>query len=290
MPIASEKKEIQEPTTPGLTTVKQLFARSGNRCAFPKCTSPIVQGKTIIGKICHIKASKPGGPRYDPNQTAADRHGYNNLILLCGNHHTVIDDDEETYTVDRLLKMKADHEQIVPVVPEGETEQAIILLTDQSVHAVNQSGGVTAQTANISLGGEGGKSPGAGGGGGGVIGAGVAGPGGSGGNIILTGNDGQAAGAGGGGAGAIGPGTVGGEGGGGGECVEVLISSEELRALRIAGLSHVEYEIGRGGKATEGCGEDGADTIVRFVTSDGKVLKSIRARGGKGGRRGSSGE
>jgi hypothetical protein len=59
----------------------------------------IVQGDTLVGEICHIKAANPGGPRCDANQTAAERHGYDNLILLCGTHHTVIDDDEEAYTV-----------------------------------------------------------------------------------------------------------------------------------------------------------------------------------------------
>jgi hypothetical protein len=97
---------------------------------------------------------------------------------------------------------------------------------------------------------------------------------------------GQAPGAGGGGAGAIGDGAVGGEGGGGGEIAEVYVSAEELRELRNAGLARVEYDVGRGGKGATGDGEDGEDTVVRFVTSEGKVLKSIRVRGGKGGKMG----
>jgi hypothetical protein len=34
----------------------------------------IVQGDTLIGEMCHIKAARPDGPRYDPRQTAAQRH------------------------------------------------------------------------------------------------------------------------------------------------------------------------------------------------------------------------
>ena len=63
-----------------------------------------------MGEICHIKAANLSGPRYDPRQTAVQRHGYDNLLLLCANHHTIIDDDPEAYTVKRLMKMKTDHE------------------------------------------------------------------------------------------------------------------------------------------------------------------------------------
>jgi hypothetical protein len=138
-----------ELTRPSDTTIKRLFARSGNRCAFPKCAVEIVQGDTLVGEICHIKAARPGGPRYDPNQSAAGRHGYDNLILLCGTHHTVIDDDEEAYTVDRLIKMKTDHEQSATPIPDDRTTSGTQLLIDQSVSAINQSGGIAARTVNI---------------------------------------------------------------------------------------------------------------------------------------------
>lgn len=83
--------------------------------------------------------------------------------------------------------------------------------------------------------------------------------------------------------------AVGGEGGGGGEHVEVHLSAEELRELRSAGFARIEYKIGRGGKGGAGRGEDGEDAVVNFVTSDGRVLKSITARGGRGGRMGAGG-
>jgi hypothetical protein len=136
-------------TRPTDATIKRLFARSGNRCAFPKCTVEIVQGDTLVGEMCHIKAAHPGGPRYDPNQTAAERHGYDNLILMCGTHHTVIDADEEAYTVERLIRMKIDHERAVTPVPDDRTASGTQLLIDQSISVANQSGGITAHTINI---------------------------------------------------------------------------------------------------------------------------------------------
>jgi hypothetical protein len=99
--------------------------------------------------MCHIKAARPRGPRHDPHQTAAERHGYDYLTLLCGTHHTVIDDDEEAYTVDRLIKMKTNHERTAIPLPEDRTASGTQLLIDQSVSVANQSGGITAHTINI---------------------------------------------------------------------------------------------------------------------------------------------
>jgi len=85
---------------------------SGNKCAFPDCQNPIwTENGTLIGYMCHIEAHNPGGPRYNPTQTLAERDGFDNLLLLCGIHHPIIDNEYETYTVDVLKKMKADHEQ-----------------------------------------------------------------------------------------------------------------------------------------------------------------------------------
>ena len=97
---------------PSVATVKRLFAVSGNRCAFPGCALPLVDeasGK-VTGRVCHIKADSPGGPHYDPEQHSKERHGFANLVLMCPLHHDVIDGDVETYTVERLLEIKARHE------------------------------------------------------------------------------------------------------------------------------------------------------------------------------------
>jgi hypothetical protein len=97
---------------PSLKTIKRLFAVSGNKCAFPNCSIPLVdQGSgKVTGKICHIKARQPGGPRYDPNQTEEERHNFENLVLMCPIHHDVIDSDPISYTVERLSEIKAQHE------------------------------------------------------------------------------------------------------------------------------------------------------------------------------------
>lgn len=97
-------------TQPRLKTVKRLFAVARNRCAFKKCRRPLVEASgVVVGEICHIKG-RPGGPRFDPNQRDEERHGYDNLILMCPEHHKVIDDDVATYTADVLSALKKDHE------------------------------------------------------------------------------------------------------------------------------------------------------------------------------------
>jgi DNA invertase Pin-like site-specific DNA recombinase len=70
---------------------------------------------------------------------------------MCGRHHDVIDDDEEAYTVDRLLKMKADHEARAASIDEAFAERAARLLIDRSVRSENQSGGITAHTVHLNV-------------------------------------------------------------------------------------------------------------------------------------------
>ena len=111
----------------------------------------IVHGEAVVGEVCHIRAARPDGPRYAPDQSTTDRHGYDNLILLCRNHHKVIDDDPEAYTVERLVRMKADHESGAATLRPSAIERAARLLINESVVSVNQSGGITAHTVNQTI-------------------------------------------------------------------------------------------------------------------------------------------
>jgi hypothetical protein len=93
---------------PPRSVVKRLFALSGNCCAFPECPQPIVEESgTVTGIICHIRAKRPGGPRYDSKQTAEQRHSFENLVLMCSRHSKVIDSEPRLYTVDRLEGFKS---------------------------------------------------------------------------------------------------------------------------------------------------------------------------------------
>ena len=133
---------------PSLVAVKQLFAHSGNRCAFPNCRNGLIQDNTVIAEICHIKATRPNGPRYDPDQTSDKSHSYSNLILLCANHHKIIDDDPEAYTVERLFKLKEEHASRFAATSDEKAEAGAKILIDHLIALQGQSGGITAHTIN----------------------------------------------------------------------------------------------------------------------------------------------
>lgn len=94
---------------PTQKTVKKLFSLSGNQCAFPGCAVGLVNERgTLVAQVCHIEAAD-GGQRNNPNLTDDQRRDIKNLIILCANHH-IETNDEETYTVSVLKKMKEEHE------------------------------------------------------------------------------------------------------------------------------------------------------------------------------------
>ncbi len=100
--------------SPKTETIRFLFAKSGNVCAFPGCTHELVTDDNLyVAEICHIEAAEPRGPRYNPNTIDEERRGHDNLIILCHAHHRRIDSDVSTYTVERLRQMKVEHESVV---------------------------------------------------------------------------------------------------------------------------------------------------------------------------------
>jgi len=95
---------------PSKTPYKELFALSGNVCAFPGCKQKMFEeNHNLIGQICHIEAAEPGGERYNPHQTDKERAGFDNLILLCANHHSITNDVSK-YSVEKLKAIKKIHE------------------------------------------------------------------------------------------------------------------------------------------------------------------------------------
>ncbi|ATP56509.1 hypothetical protein CPT03_08495 [Pedobacter ginsengisoli] len=93
---------------------KFLWAKSGNRCAICKTELITNEDKSSdfnIGEECHIISSKPNGPRHIHGLKEYDN--FENLILLCRNHHKQIDELTDTYTEEILRYIKANHENWV---------------------------------------------------------------------------------------------------------------------------------------------------------------------------------
>jgi hypothetical protein len=101
-------------------TKQLLWARAAGRCAVAECRENLILGAsgddpiTRIADEAHIVAQAgDGGPRGAFPVPGGERDGYGNLILLCPTHHRMIDRQRSTWTVERLLQLKADHERWV---------------------------------------------------------------------------------------------------------------------------------------------------------------------------------
>lgn len=107
--MAKDKARQYKPVTQ-----RRLDILSGNECAEPNCNRKLIaeDGHSIISKICHIEAASVGGTRYNKNSNDDYRRSFENLILLCDEHHTIIDNkiNENLYPVSLLKKWKTDHE------------------------------------------------------------------------------------------------------------------------------------------------------------------------------------
>ena len=107
--MAKDKARQYKPTT-----IRRLDKLSGNQCAEPSCQKNLIaeDGQSIISKICHIEAASKNGPRWNANMNDDERRDFSNLILLCDEHHTIIDNkvNEIRFPVSLLKKWKTEHE------------------------------------------------------------------------------------------------------------------------------------------------------------------------------------
>lgn len=103
-------------------TLKILFGRSGNQCAHPDCANPVIEPATeqspdhVAAQICHIEPIGLTGPRAGGLRAVDQLNNLDNLILLCGHHHSVVDGQHESYPVDMLREWKRAHEAKVSEV------------------------------------------------------------------------------------------------------------------------------------------------------------------------------
>src|SRR6185437_3196933 len=102
--------------------IKKLWGKSAGRCAYPGCNIDCVphldgSNPTVVGEMAHIIARQEGGPR---GQRGGGANTYDNLILLCPTHHTMVDKAPEgTYPARLLLQWKHDHEASVARAHQG---------------------------------------------------------------------------------------------------------------------------------------------------------------------------
>lgn len=94
----------------------ELWLKAGGRCEHPGCNKPLWRESLTLRQlntsyIAHIIADKPDGPRGDPVLSPKLRKDLSNLMLLCDEHHRLIDRDVTDHPVDLLRRLKRDHEE-----------------------------------------------------------------------------------------------------------------------------------------------------------------------------------
>lgn len=90
--------------------LRELFAKSGNVCAYPGCAEIMIdKSGRFVGQICHIEGVR--GERFNKLMSNEQRAAAANLMLMCYRHH-VETNDVIAFPVERLARMKADHETL----------------------------------------------------------------------------------------------------------------------------------------------------------------------------------
>lgn len=101
---------------PGTKTALLVYARAAGRCQFRGCNRNITEDlltgtQDNFANIAHIIASSPHGPRGSSMLSHEKSDQLENLILLCPEHHKLIDAHPKEYSVEMLMEMKNEHEQ-----------------------------------------------------------------------------------------------------------------------------------------------------------------------------------
>lgn len=105
------------PDRPTPATEQRLWALAGNECANPDCAADVIDynlEKNVavkLGEIAHIHGNKSTANRHLASQSKEERHGFDNLLVLCSPCHTIVDDkqNENHYPAKLLKAWKREH-------------------------------------------------------------------------------------------------------------------------------------------------------------------------------------
>lgn len=105
--MTERRREYSQPVR------NALWATSMGRCAFPGCNRLLVahdRGRWITtGQIAHIHALSPEGPRFAAGLTIEELNSFDNLLLLCTEHHLVVDGARSPYSAEEVRAFKRAH-------------------------------------------------------------------------------------------------------------------------------------------------------------------------------------
>lgn len=111
-----KKKPKKKTRTYSREVERSLYALAAGRCEFRGCRKFLLRHGVTgqegnFGQKAHIHAFGDRGPRALPRKSATKVNTLDNLMLLCGGCHKLVDGDEATYTADLLREFKREHEE-----------------------------------------------------------------------------------------------------------------------------------------------------------------------------------
>ena len=93
-----------------------MWARAAGRCELCGKELDVAHAFDELGnfaQVAHINAYSPGGARYKDGMTEDELNGFDNLMLLCHEHHKMIDDNADAYPEEVLIRHKEDWESSI---------------------------------------------------------------------------------------------------------------------------------------------------------------------------------
>lgn len=114
-----------------------VFGDAGGRCEYRGCNKLLgVDGLTRrpsnLSAFAHIVADEPGGPRGHETDSARLAKDPSNLMVLCLEHHRLIDDpvQEASHSIEVLRAMKGEHEDRIRRLTaiQGEATTLLVLM------------------------------------------------------------------------------------------------------------------------------------------------------------------
>lgn len=129
--MGSIKSEIGRTSIDEKVRMK-LWAVSGGRCEI--CNRLLYQDLVLgfdgnFGETAHIHAVSEGGPRHKIGMSKEEKNNIENLMLLCEEHHHLIDTNPEDFGEGLLIQKKASHEKRIREVTGIPSEQTCRIVT-----------------------------------------------------------------------------------------------------------------------------------------------------------------
>lgn len=100
----------------------RLWGKAAGCCQYENCSQPLyydhlTKAEFNTAYIAHIYADQPKGPRYDSVLSPQLNSDISNLMLLCDEHHRLVDKVQvKEHPAERLLRMKEIHERRIELV------------------------------------------------------------------------------------------------------------------------------------------------------------------------------